>query len=421
MSMRRLAVLVLAGLATVSAADVTNTVDPKAEAVLQSVSDYFKAAPSFKVEMEAETRIEAEDMKQEFTTRAVLAVKQPDKLAMTVKNSMIGTMVLVCDGTNVTAFLPAFNRYTVKPSGGSLEQLSLVMGGASPACLPVVSALMERDPYDALVKDASRIQYLGEEKRGEVACHRLKFTHPEFDCEAWIRTGPQPLIEAVKPCLAKMGLAGKLPPGMKTDVILNLTGWEVGTDLPAALFAMTLPPEAQKADSLFPGQSEEEPVEVDPTEALRLKPAPTFRLPLLAGGTFDLAAQKGQAVSVLCFWTTWAGPCRLALPMLEKLAAAFKDKGVAVVGINQQEGDAAIKEFLGNAGVTIPVALDGGSEVAGLYQVAGVPQIVVVDKSGLVREVYMGYGKSLEDELRVVLEALTAPPPAAPPGAPAGP
>ncbi len=386
----------------------TNSVDPRAGAVLQALSDYFKAAPSFKVEMEAETHIVAEGMKQEFTTRAVLTIKRPDKLAMTAKNCMIGTLMLVCDGTNVTAFLPAFNRYTVKPSRGSLDQFSQEMRASSPTFLPVIAALLERDPYEAFMKDATRVQYVGEEMRGDVACHHLTFTHQGFDCDVWIRTGPKPLLEAIKPCLAEMGGEDKMPAGMKSDVMLNLKNWEIGPDLSNSLFTITLPPDAQKTDTLYPGPTENEPEEANSPEALLLKPAPGFTLPLLGGGDFDLAAQKDKTALVLCFWTTWAGPCRLALPMLEKTAAAFKDKGVTVVSVNQQESEATLHEFLANVGVTLPVALDRNSEAADLYQVAGVPQIVVIDKSGIVRKVYLGYGEKLEDELRAALEGLTA-------------
>jgi peroxiredoxin len=415
MSMRVLAGLVLAGLTSVPVwGNTTNGVDPQAEAVLRSLSAYFLAASSFKVDLQAETRIEAQDMKQEFTTHGNLAVKRPDKLAMTVKNSMIGSMFLACDGTNFTAYLPAFNRYTVKPSGGSLEQLSKDMGASSPAFLPVISALLEQDPYQAFVKNASRVQYVGEEKRGDVACHHVKFFHKDFDCDAWIRTGPKPLLEAVKPCLAALGCASNMPPGMKTDVILQFKDWEVSTNLPDSLFAISLPAEAQKVDSLCPAVPDKEPEEADPAEALRSKPAPVFKLPLLGGGEFDLAAQKGKSAVVLCFWTTWAGPCHLALPMLEKEAAAFKDKGVVVVSINQQESEAAIREFIQNNGVTQPVAIDRNSDVAELYRVEGVPQIVVIDQSGLVRDIYLGYGKSLGDDLRGTLEALTAKPATAP-------
>ena len=412
---RLFAVFALAGLTVTPllAAEI-NAVDPKAETVLRSLSAFFQTAPSFKVDMEAETKIEAEDMKQEFTTRATLAVKRPDKLAMSVKNGMIGSMLLVCDGSNTTSFLPTFKRYTVRPASGSLDNLCQDMDGSSPACLPIVSALMHKDPYQALVAGVSRIQYLGEEKRGDLACHHLTFTHPDFDCDAWILTGPKPLLVAVKPSLAKMACLTNMPPGMKTDVILNLVDWEIGPSLPDSIFEIALPAEAQKTDALFPGMTdtnqEDADEEPDPSEALRLKPAPLFTLPLLGGGEFALAAQKDKAVTVLCFWTTWAGPCRLTLPMLEKLVHAYRDKGVVLAAINQKESESDIRDFLKAVGAAVPVALDKESDAAELYQVAGIPEIVVVDKVGVVREVYVGYGKGLEDELRVLLDSLTAVP-----------
>jgi peroxiredoxin len=83
-----------------------------------------------------------------------------------------------------------------------------------------------------------------------------------------------------------------------------------------------------------------------------------------------------------------------------------------VVSINQQESTESILAFMKHEGVRVPVALDKESEVAGLYQVAGVPQIVIIDKSGVVRDVYMGYGKTLEDDLRVILNTLAASTPA---------
>lgn len=395
----------------------TNTVDAKAEAVLRSLSAFFKDASSFKVDMEAATRIEAEDMKQEFTTRASLMVKKPAKLVMTVRNSMIGSMILVCDGTTLTTFLPAHKRYTVKPAPASLELLSHEMGASSPACLPVISALLESDPYSALIQNAECIRYVGEEKRDGIACHHLKFTHRDFDCDAWIRSGPKPLIEAIKPCLSKMNEMDKMPEGLKTDVILQLSGWEINTDFPDSLFTLELPPDAQKSDALLPGmgdtaRDEREAEPPGPADLMRSKPAPLFKLPLLSGGEFDLAAQKDKSATLLCFWTTWAGPCRNTLPILEKLAADYKDKAVSVVSINQQESTESILAFMKHEGVRVPVALDKESEVAGLYQVAGVPQIVIIDKSGVVRDVYMGYGKTLEDDLRVILNTLAASTPA---------
>ena len=87
-------------------------VDPQAEPVLRGLADHFKTVSSFKVEMEAQTRLESADMKQEFTTRATLMVNRPARLAMTVKNPMIGSLVLArpvgrdADGLRVAALPP---------------------------------------------------------------------------------------------------------------------------------------------------------------------------------------------------------------------------------------------------------------------------------------------------------------------------
>lgn len=408
MRLRLLAVLLLAALPALAQ---TNLIDPQAEPVLQALATFYHAAPAFKVDMEADTHIESDDMKQEFTTHATLAVKRPDKLAMSVRNSMIGAMLVACDGATVTTYLPGPNKYTVKPAPDSLELLSRDMGASSPACLPIISALLERDPYQALIHQVTRIRYAGQEKRGGHLCHHLVFTHAEFDCEAWIRTGPLPLLEAIKPSLAKLSAAGKLPPGLKADAVLTLTGWEFPTNMPDSAFSLDLPAAAQQTESLIPGMGEMEndDNEPDPSDALRLKPAPLFKLPLLGGGLFDLAAQKDKGATVLCFWTTWAGPCRLALPVLEKIAGAYKDKQVTVLSINPQEPEAAIREFMAAGGLTLGVALDPTSDVAEQYQVAGIPQIVIIDKTGLVRDVYMGYGKDLEKDLRKSLDSLTLP------------
>ena len=62
------------------------------------------------------------------------------------------------------------------------------------------------------------------------------------------------------------------------------------------------------------------------------QPAPDFTLKKTDGSSFSLSELKGKYV-VVDFWASWCGPCRAAVPELKKIYAAYKDKGLEIVGV----------------------------------------------------------------------------------------
>lgn len=104
-------------------------------------------------------------------------------------------------------------------------------------------------------------------------------------------------------------------------------------------------------------------------------PAPTFTVTTLAGDTYTLPAD-----AVIAFWAPSCLPCREEMPALQAAYAA----GTPVVGIGLQSfGDSAadMRAFAVEAGITFPLAVDGG--VARRYRVTALPTTVVV-KAGKV-------------------------------------
>ena len=42
--------------------------------------------------------------------------------------------------------------------------------------------------------------------------------------------------------------------------------------------------------------------------------------------TFEQEIEKHEGLAVVDFWATWCGPCRLVAPILDQLAAEYKEK-----------------------------------------------------------------------------------------------
>ena len=152
------------------------------------------------------------------------------------------------------------------------------------------------------------------------------------------------------------------------------------------------------------------------SSALLGKAAPAFKLPLLTGGDFDLAQQKG-GVTVLDFWATWCGPCIKSLPGLIQAVAAFPPEQVKLIGVNQAEAPEEVKRFLQTRQWNLNVALDSAQNVAKQYGVDGIPHTVVIGPDQKVAWVKTGYSADGDAEISAAIKRLLAPPAEAKPAA----
>jgi len=131
--------------------------------------------------------------------------------------------------------------------------------------------------------------------------------------------------------------------------------------------------------------------------------APSFIGYGLDGKKVLLESYAGKVV-VISFWATWCPPCRMELPVLERIQIAGKGQ-IQVVAINTESRDV----FRGAAKIlkdlTIKMTNDESQRAFGAYGVKGLPHLLVIGKDRRIISVREGYGS---DELGDVAAELNA-------------
>ena len=105
-----------------------------------------------------------------------------------------------------------------------------------------------------------------------------------------------------------------------------------------------------------------------------------FMLTDLEGKPWSLQALHGKVVLVN-FWATWCPPCRKEMPDLDKLYQEFKDQGLLILAISDEE-ISKVQPFIAEHHYTYPILLDPGSKVHKLFVVEGIPKSFVYGRDG---------------------------------------
>ncbi len=118
-------------------------------------------------------------------------------------------------------------------------------------------------------------------------------------------------------------------------------------------------------------------------------PAPDFTVPLIGGGTFNLADQLDTAPSmvVLNLWASWCIPCRTEIPEISAFAEAHPE--LKVIGVAVQDTESGANQFAEELMPSYDLAI-GDSAFEAAYPRLGLPVTYVINENGTVVEVFTG-------------------------------
>lgn len=137
------------------------------------------------------------------------------------------------------------------------------------------------------------------------------------------------------------------------------------------------------------------------------KPAPGFSLPDLFGTHSQVNVQSLSGKIILIdFWASWCPPCRKSLPELGRLKTRYPDLKIIAVSIDEDKKKAL--DFLKKPDSNILFLHDVKRVVAEQFDLGGMPSAYLIDRKGILRNRFDGYGETdmlkIEKEIKKLLE-----------------
>jgi peroxiredoxin len=114
------------------------------------------------------------------------------------------------------------------------------------------------------------------------------------------------------------------------------------------------------------------------------KPAPNFSAPSPEGKTISLKESLGK-VTIIDFWASWCGPCRVENPNVVALYNEFNPKGLNIIGVSLDKDATKWKDAIAKDGLIWPHVSNlkfWDEPIAKQYNVQSIPATFILDAKG---------------------------------------
>jgi len=301
---------------------------------------------------------------------------------------------LAFDGKNVFTVESQTKTFANGPVGNG-------MSISSPLFPP---RYLSDSPFDQEINNGV-LDYQGESEVGGVKCHVVGARGKESTSQT------TKLFIGVKDSLLRRTETSVVLPAMAgagaqapTRIIFTTTGLVANPTLGDEVFRLECP-EGYLKQPIAPPQTASQSDGLLPVGS----DAPDWELRDSEGKVVSLKSLRGKVV-LLDFWATWCGPCKMAMPGIQKLHEKYKDKPVAVFGVNCRErpGGMDPMAYVKEQKFTYGQLLKGDA-VAGAYRVGGIPCLYVIGPDGKIIQAIAGYSPAIEQMLSSVIEKAIKP------------
>lgn len=120
------------------------------------------------------------------------------------------------------------------------------------------------------------------------------------------------------------------------------------------------------------------------------------------GGTVRLSQLKGNVV-LLNVWATWCGPCKLELPIVQRMYDRYSDRNFVVLAVNVDADRKRVEPFLKRYNISLPVYSAAPEDVAQMTAM-GIPSTFILGPDRTLIDMAVGFSPEVEERWKKVIE-----------------
>lgn len=167
-------------------------IDPEADRILKSMSEYLGGTEAFTVNADINLEIVTrEGQKLQISSFASAVLERPSKFHIRRKG-MIVEAEFIFDGKTLTLYGKRRNVYARIDVPGTIDDA--IRAYELETGIPAPGAdMLFADPYAVLSTGVESSTYIGTAYVQGVECHHLAFREDRVDWQLWVKTGDEPL------------------------------------------------------------------------------------------------------------------------------------------------------------------------------------------------------------------------------------
>jgi hypothetical protein len=215
--------------------------DPEADRVLRSMSEYLGKLPAFSADYD--TNIDyvlRTGEKIQLSASGKIELKRPGGLYV-VRRGGLADLDMVFNGKTFTLYGYRTNLYAQKAIDGSIEQAVETLRAESGLDLSG-GDLLSTDTYTGLMSEVESSTYWGTTFVAGIECHYLTFRARNVDWQIWVQVGDKPV--PMKYVITSKWVASA------PHYSISLWNWNTSPTIAANRFEFVPPSGARKLDQL---------------------------------------------------------------------------------------------------------------------------------------------------------------------------